>query len=171
MSVKRLEIPEVLLIEKALFKDNRGWFSEFYNQQDANLPKFVQQNAAFTKKGGLRGLHWQEEPHFQEKLVSVLSGKILDVAVDIRKDSKTFGRHVKIELVPGQLLFVPKGFAHGFQALEDSCVTYLVSNFYFKGSERGINFLSPSLKINLSNIPLIMSEKDRNAKSFEEVFG
>lgn len=171
MTFRELEIPGILLIEKGMFKDERGWFSEYYNEDDAPLPKFVQQNVAFTKKGGLRGLHWQEEPYFQDKLMSVVSGSILDVAVDIRKGSKTFGSHVEVELSPGKLLFVPKGFAHGFQALEDSTVAYLVSRHFSKENERGINFFSPSLKLKLRDIPPIISEKDRNAKSFEEVFG
>lgn len=128
----KMDIPEVVLIESTKYKDDRGFFIEAYKRNEfENFPGFVQDNISKSSKGTLRGLHYQNWPKEQAKLVTCINGYIIDIAVDIRKTSNTFGKYVKVELFgPGTMLFVPAGFAHGFLALEDNTiVSYKCSEF------------------------------------------
>ncbi len=165
---RRLELPDVLLIEARVFFDERGFFLETYKRSDfeANgVPQgFVQDNFSTSKRGVLRGLHYQKEPHAQAKLVSVSSGEIYDVAVDIRKGSPTYGQWVGVNLKADQhrMLLVPEGFAHGFQALTDDVhVAYKVTCDYAPEADRGIAWNDPSLAIDWPISDPVLSEKDR----------
>ena len=169
IQVEETLIPEVKIIRPTRFYDERGFFTEIYKEAEfleAGIPRFVQDNLSESSKGVIRGLHWQESPFGQGKLVSCLTGSILDVAVDVRKNSKTFGEHVAVELNSKEqiALWVPEGFAHGFQALEDDTrVNYKVTNYWNKESERSINCLDAALGIHWLNIEVLLSEKDMNA--------
>lgn len=159
-----------MILEPGIFRDERGYFFESYNKR--TLEKilgmkidFVQDNESMSTKGVLRGLHFQKGIHAQAKLVRVVKGSVLDVAVDIRKDSPTFGQYISVELTAEnkRQLFVPKGFAHGFIVLSDEAVfSYKCDNFYNKESEGGIIFNDPDLNINwrLPESEFIISEKD-----------
>ena len=162
-------IPDLLVYEPKVHHDNRGYFFESYTEKvfkDAGLDlTFVQDNQARSTYGVLRGLHYQQEPYAQTKLVRVLEGKILDVAVDIRKGSPTYGQSFTIELTAENKLqlLVPKGFAHGYLVLSPTAeVMYKVDNLYNKASEGGIIYNDPALNIDwgidLNNA--IVSEKD-----------
>jgi len=164
------EIPDLLIFEPKVFTDSRGYFFESYNekifeQQGINI-RFVQDNQSSSSYGVIRGLHYQINPFAQTKLIRVLSGRILDVAVDMRKGSPTFGKHFDIELSAEnkKQLLVPKGFAHGFSVLSDTAeVLYKCDEFYNKNSEGGIRFDDPALNINWQ-IPAdkaIISDKDK----------
>ncbi len=175
MKFTSLNIPEVVVIEPELFEDERGFFFEIYNQEKFKKLigediAFVQDNYSKSKHGVLRGLHYQEAPFTQAKLVHVLRGEIYDVAVDIRKDSPYFGKHVFIYLSckNKKLLWIPEGFAHGFQALSDASeVIYKVNNYYSKEHERIIDPLDINLKIDWPfKKNLCLSEKDKYAKLF-----
>ncbi len=151
---KRLEIPDVILIEPRVFPDERGYFKEIYKRTPflANgVPyDFVQANVSLSHRGVVRGLHYQLRPMEQGKLVTVLRGRILDVAVDIRRGSPWYGRHVAVELSEDnhRLLWIPPGFAHGFQALEDNTlVLYLVTKEYSREHERCIRYDDPEIGI------------------------
>ncbi|TWV99714.1 dTDP-4-dehydrorhamnose 3,5-epimerase [Chitinophaga pinensis] len=162
-------IPDLLVYEPRVFNDNRGYFFESYSEQ-AFLQhglqlKFVQDNQARSTYGVLRGLHYQQEPHAQTKLVRVLEGRIIDVAVDIRKGSPTYGKVFTIELSAEnkKQLLVPKGFAHGYSVLSETAeVMYKVDNFYNKASEGGIIYNDPALNIDwgISLADALVSEKD-----------
>ncbi|ACU59007.1 dTDP-4-dehydrorhamnose 3,5-epimerase [Chitinophaga pinensis] len=162
-------IPDLLVYEPRVFNDNRGYFFESYSeqaflQQGLQL-KFVQDNQARSTYGVLRGLHYQQEPHAQTKLVRVLEGRIIDVAVDIRKGSPTYGKVFTIELSAEnkKQLLVPKGFAHGYSVLSETAeVMYKVDNFYHKASEGGIIYNDPALNIDwgISLTDALVSEKD-----------
>lgn len=155
MNLEPTEIPDVKVLTPRRFGDARGWFAETYNRAryvEAGIAvDFVQDNMAFSAIAGtLRGLHYQAPPAAQDKLVSVARGRVLDVAVDIRKGSPTFGRWVAVELtaVRGETIFVPKGFAHGYCTLEPDClVTYKVSAFYAPDVDFGIAWNDPDLAI------------------------
>lgn len=161
-----LEIPDVILIESKFFKDERGFFKETYKKSEfvkAGVKQnFVQDNHSFSQKDTLRGLHFQNPPHSQGKLVRCVSGSILDVAVDIRLSSPTFGKWISAELNDKNhlMLWIPEGFAHGFLALEDSHVEYKVTNEYHKESEDGIIWNDPTLNILWNISHPIVSEKD-----------
>lgn len=148
---KRLEIPDVVLIEARVFDDARGFFAELYKRSDflaAGVPyDYVQANLSYSRRGVVRGLHYQLKPHEQGKLVTVVAGRVVDVAVDIRRGSPWYGRHVAVELAPGRLLWVPPGFAHGFQALEDAHFLYLVTKEYNREAERCAKWDDPELGI------------------------
>jgi len=169
MRVEKTEIEDLLVIVPSCFEDNRGYFFESYSEasfsnQGINI-KFIQDNQSLSKHGVVRGLHFQKAPYAQAKLVRVLQGEILDVAVDIRKDSKTFGQHFSIVLSSEnkKQLLVPKGFAHGFSVLsETATVLYKVDEFYNKESESGIRYDDPALKIDwkVKISDVIVSEKD-----------
>ena len=169
IEVQETEIPEVKIIRVKRFHDERGFFTETYKESEyleVGLPKFVQDNLSESSKGVIRGLHWQESPYCQGKLVSCLTGSILDVAVDIRKDSQTFGKHIAVELNSREqiALWVPQGFAHGFQALEDGTkVLYKVTNYWNKESENSLRFDDPLVNISWFNIKQILSDKDLDA--------
>ena len=169
MKIISLAIPDVKLIEPDVFGDARGWFVEQYNEaryRDAGIAvRFVQDNESFSSKGVVRGLHWQAAPHTQAKLVRVIRGAVWDVAVDIRKGSPTFGRHVSCELTAenGRQFFVPRGFAHGFVVLEDDTLfSYKCDNLYCKEAERGMRFDDPALGIEWPDLgcEFVLSEKD-----------
>ncbi|HWB91246.1 MAG TPA: dTDP-4-dehydrorhamnose 3,5-epimerase, partial [Puia sp.] len=154
MPFKTCEIPGLLIFEPAVYKDDRGYFFESYNletfrRQGVDI-HFVQDNQSNSRYGVIRGLHYQLAPHAQTKLVRVLEGRILDIAVDIRRGSPTFGKHVSVELSADNKLqfLIPHGFAHGFSVLSETAeVAYKCDAFYNKESEGGIRFDSPELDI------------------------
>jgi len=165
-----LDIPDVIFCEPQVFGDERGYFIEAFRKD--KLDKFLgykinfcQDNESKSSFGVLRGLHYQLAPHAQSKLVRVISGAVLDVAVDIRKGSPYFGKHVAVELSEEnkKQLFVPRGFAHGFVVLSEEAVfSYKVDNYYHPESDRGIAFNDKSLGIDwkLNSNELKLSEKD-----------
>jgi len=170
MKFTRLDIPDVIFCEPQVFGDERGYFIEAFRKD--KLDKFLgykinfcQDNESKSSFGVLRGLHYQLAPHAQSKLVRVISGAVLDVAVDIRKGSPYFGKHVAVELSEEnkKQLFVPRGFAHGFVVLSEEAVfSYKVDNYYHPESDRGIAFNDKSLGIDwkLNSNELKLSEKD-----------
>lgn len=169
MNVENTPIEDLLVITPKAFEDDRGYFFESYSEASfakngINI-KFIQDNQSFSKYGVIRGLHFQKEPYAQTKLVRVLQGEILDVAIDIRKDSKTYGQHFSIVLSSEnkKQLLVPKGFAHGFSVLsETAMVSYKVDEVYNKESEGGIRYDDPALAIDwkVQTSDVIVSEKD-----------
>ncbi|MFZ6009987.1 MAG: dTDP-4-dehydrorhamnose 3,5-epimerase, partial [Bacteroidota bacterium] len=158
-----------------VFHDERGWFFEFYKEetfrQAGISTHFVQENQSFSKKGVVRGLHFQRAPHAQAKLVTVISGKVLDVVVDIREGSKTFGQvyYCLLEAEKRNMLMVPEGFAHGFVALEDTIFFYKCSNLYNREAESGIVWNDPELNINWAVNDPIVSAKDQQLPTFAEL--
>ncbi len=178
MKFTKTKIEGVIIIEPKVFGDERGYFFESFNQKEfeENIGKinFIQDNESKSKKGVLRGLHFQKPPFEQAKLVRCIKGKILDVAVDIRKNSKTFGEHISIELSEEnkKQLFIPRGFAHGFAVLsEDAIFAYKVDNIYKPDYESGIIWNDKDLNINwqLNENEVILSEKDKKLPTFEEL--
>jgi len=159
------------VIEPTIFKDDRGYFFESFNHREfckaiGQEVNFVQDNQSYSKKGVLRGLHFQKGEHAQAKLVSILDGRIQDVVVDLRKNSPTFGEHLSIELdnENKRQLFVPRGFAHGFLTLSESArVLYKCDNYYNKSAEGGIRYDDQKLKLEwqLNTSDLVLIEKDR----------
>lgn len=158
------------VIEPKIFEDKRGYFFESFNNNKFNELissniNFIQDNESFSTKGVLRGLHYQRGEHAQAKLVRVVKGRVLDVAVDLRKNAPTFGEHFTVELneYNKKQLFIPRGFAHGFLVLSDTAIfSYKCDNLYNKESEGGIIFNDPELNINwqMQDEELIISEKD-----------
>lgn len=157
------------VIEPNIFEDERGYFFESYNHREfceeiGQEINFVQDNQSFSRRGVLRGLHYQKGEHAQAKLVSVLEGRIQDVVVDLRKNSPTFGEHFSIELSNKnkKQLFVPRGFAHGFLTLSESAnVFYKCDNYYNRNAEGGITYNDPDLNIKWENqIETVLSTKD-----------
>ncbi|MBP0902865.1 dTDP-4-dehydrorhamnose 3,5-epimerase [Mariniflexile gromovii] len=177
MIIEETYLKGCFVITPKVFEDERGYFFESFNKrifesQTGIKSNFVQDNQSKSLKGVLRGLHFQKGKHAQAKLVQVLKGKVLDVCVDIRKDSSTFGKHVSLILDDKEKkqLFVPKGFAHGFVVLEDDTIfSYKCDNFYNKESEGGIIFHDKDLNIdwNFPNDELIISEKDLILPTFK----
>ncbi|MFA6524261.1 MAG: dTDP-4-dehydrorhamnose 3,5-epimerase [Candidatus Paceibacterota bacterium] len=171
MKVIQTEIKDVLIIEPDISEDNRGWFFESYNKKklkDIGIDiDFIQDNHSFSAiNGTLRGLHFQNNPYAQSKLVSCVKGAVLDIAVDLRKNSTTYKKWVSVELTEKnkKQLFIPKGFAHGFLTLTDNVeFEYKVDNYYNKQTERIIRFDDPEIGINWENNNPILSEKDRSA--------
>jgi len=170
MTATETKLKGCFIIEPQVFKDNRGYFFESFNQDSFNeligeVIDFVQDNESFSSKGVLRGLHFQKGGYAQAKLVRVVKGKVLDVVVDMRKNSPTFSKHFSIELSEENKtqLFVPRGFAHGFIVLSDTAIfSYKCDNFYNKTSEQGFRYDDPSLGIDwkLPTNEFIVSEKD-----------
>ena len=175
MELKKLRIEGLFEITPKKFKDNRGYFFESFNEKsfkEAGLNvKFVQDNQSFSTAGVVRGLHFQKPPFAQGKLVRVLKGKILDVAVDLRPQSPTFGQWESLILddEKSNMLYIPEGFAHGFSTLEESMVFYKCTNFYDKPSESGLNWSDPFLNIEWKIPNPLISEKDSVLKFFQEV--
>jgi len=173
---KRLSIPDVILIEPRSFSDDRGFFFESFKESDFFSngidKKFVQDNFSHSVHGVIRGLHFQKAPKAQAKLVTVLKGKIFDVAVDIRKNSPTYGKWVS-EILSGDthnLLYVPEGFAHGFCVLsKEAYVYYKVSNEYSPEHERGIIWNDPKLNIDWPISKPIVSGDDNKLPLFENL--
>ncbi|TSD62632.1 dTDP-4-dehydrorhamnose 3,5-epimerase [Inquilinus sp. KBS0705] len=175
MTVTETIIPGVLILEPKVFTDDRGYFYESYNKQTllkAGINEdFVQDNQSMSKKGTLRGLHAQANPFGQGKLVSVVQGAVLDVAVDARKGSPTYGRHISVELsFKNKLqLWIPVGCLHGFVTLEDDTIfTYKVTNHYDKASETGIVWNDPTLAIGwgIDERDALLSAKDQELPAF-----
>ena len=174
MKINKTFIEDLLIIEPQLFKDERGFFYESYNKNNLDIDiDFVQDNESKSYKGVVRGLHFQRPPFEQAKLVRCVSGKIFDVAVDLRKNSKTYGKSFSIELSSenNKQLFVPKGFAHGFQVLsETAIVNYKVDNFYNPKSDSGIIWNDKDLSIDWNlDIKPILSVKDLKLKAFKNL--
>lgn len=170
MEIIPQSIPDVLLIQPKVWGDDRGYFVETFRQQlfEEAVGKpvhFIQDNESKSNKGVLRGLHFQLPPFAQSKLVRVISGEVLDVAVDIRKDSPTFGQHVSALLTGDNKhqLFIPRGFAHGFVVLSDTAIfSYKVDNYYSPECDRGLAFDDENLNIDwqMPRAQLLLSEKD-----------
>ena len=177
MQIRETSIEGLVEIFPRVFKDDRGLFFESFNEgsfEKMGLPtNFVQDNQSFSIKGVVRGLHFQKAPFAQGKLVRVISGRVLDVAVDIRPESPTFGKHEVFELRSdiNNMAYVPEGFAHGFVALEDSIFSYKCTNIYNKESESGILWNDPELGIDWGVENPIVSEKDIILPGFRELFG
>ena len=179
MKFSRAKIPDVIIIEPQVFSDERGYFFESFKQNELNEflgydVNFCQDNESKSTYGVLRGLHYQEPPFAQAKLVRVIQGSVLDVAVDIRKNSSTFGKHISIELNDQnkKQLFIPRGFAHGFVVLSETAVfAYKVDNYYNEESDRGIAFNDPELGIDwkINNQDLQISFKDKKQPFFESI--
>ena len=175
MQVIKKSLQGLVEIIPTVYKDERGYFFETYNQQvfeTHGLPThFVQDNQSFSKKGVVRGLHFQREPFAQGKLVRVVMGRVIDIAVDIRPDSPTFGQYEAVELDAerGNLFYLPEGFAHGFVALEDSIFFYKCTNLYNKASEGGIIWDDPTIKIDWQISSPIVSEKDLLLPRFDQI--
>lgn len=177
MKVVETELKGCFVLEPKVFQDNRGYFFESFNQQLFNeltktTTNFVQDNESFSTKGVLRGLHYQIGEYAQSKLVRVIKGKVLDVAVDIRKSSKSYGKHVAVKLSEDnkKQIFVPRGFAHGFIVLSETAIfSYKCDNFYNKESEGGIIYNDSTLNINwqLSQKEFLVSEKDLLLPKFD----
>ncbi len=171
MQVIQTEIPGVVIIEPRLFRDDRGYFFESYSQREFDEKvapiRFVQDNESKSTYGVLRGLHFQKPPHAQSKLVRVIKGRVLDVAVDIRRGSPTFGRHVAVELTEEnhRQFFIPRGFAHGFSVLSEVAVfQYKCDNAYAPQSEGALAWDDPDLAIDwrIPSDKIILSEKDKH---------
>ena len=171
-------IPDVYIIEPSVFGDNRGYFLESFNlekfEENVYPIKFVQDNESKSSIGVLRGLHFQKPPFDQAKLVRCVEGSVMDVAVDIRKGSPTYGKHVAVELSGEnkRQLFVPRGFAHGFSVLSETAVfAYKVDNSYAPASDSGIRFDDKELNIDwgLTEEDIQLSEKDKNLPSFKDL--
>ena len=178
MKFIKTEIPDVYIIEPLVFGDNRGYFLESFNlekfEENIYPIKFVQDNESKSSRGVLRGLHFQKPPFEQAKLVRCIEGRVLDVAVDVRKESPTYGKHVAVELSGEnkRQLFVPRGFAHGFSVLSDTAIfAYKVDNTYAPESDSGIRFDDKELNIDwgLSEEEILLSVKDKNLSFFKDL--
>jgi len=178
MKVTPTIFKDCFVIDPTVFIDDRGYFFESFNQKTFEeltgiKVNFVQDNQSFSSKGTLRGLHFQKGDHAQAKLVRVIQGTVLDVAVDIRKDSPTFGKYDSIELSDEnqKQLFIPRGFAHGFIVLSDTATfLYKCDNFYNQASEGGIIYNDATLQIDwkLPENELNLSEKDKQFPTFDK---
>ena len=177
MNIIETPIKGLLIIEPKIWNDSRGYFFELYNARTFGAEvapvTFVQDNESCSSYGVVRGLHFQRPPHAQAKLVRCVSGKVLDVAVDIRKGSPTYGKHVAVELSGDnkRMFFIPRGFAHGFAVLSDTAVfQYKCDNFYNPQSEGGISIADKSLGIDWKIDPAkaILSEKDTRHPDFKD---
>lgn len=178
IKVTETSIPGVVIIEPTVFGDSRGYFFESWSQRDFDAAvrpiRFVQDNESRSTYGVLRGLHFQRGEYAQSKLLRVVKGRVLDVAVDIRPGSPTFGKHVSVELSENnhRQLFIPRGFAHGFVVLsEDAVCQYKCDCFYHKESEAGIAWNDPALTIDWT-IPaedIVLSEKDRRNPLLKDI--
>lgn len=178
MKFVETEIKDLFIIEPKIWKDDRGYFFESYNKQsfdDAGIQvNFVQDNQSLSQKGTLRGLHAQANPFAQGKLVRVIQGSVLDIAVDIRKGSATYGQYESVELSSenNKMLWIPPGFLHGFVTLEDNTIfAYKVSGLYNKASEFGVIWNDPDLNIDWGIVPeeIILSDKDKVLPHFKDL--
>ena len=178
MEVIKTDIEGLVVIQPRIFNDARGYFFESFSQREFEEKvgpiRFVQDNESKSTRGVLRGLHFQNPPYAQSKLVRCVKGKVLDVAVDIRKGSPTYGRHVAVELSEDNHLqfFIPKGFAHGFVVLSDEAVfQYKCDEFYAPQSEGGINLYDEALGIDwqIPRDEAILSDKDKTYPNLSEI--
>ena len=178
MKIEETKLKGCFIIQPQVFKDKRGYFLESYTKKAFNAAigleiNFVQDNESQSSKGVLRGLHYQLGEYAQAKLVRVIKGSVLDIVVDLRPDSKTFGEHFSVELSEDNKtqFFVPKGFAHGFIVLEDDTIfSYKCDNFYNKKAEGGIIYDDPDLNINwkLPQSDFIVSDKDKDLPKLQD---
>jgi dTDP-4-dehydrorhamnose 3,5-epimerase len=178
MNLIKTKLDGLVVLKPTVFKDNRGYFMESYNQKNINKllgnVNFVQDNESESTRGVLRGLHFQKPPYTQAKLVRCLKGSVLDVVLDLRKDSKTYGIFETISLTEEnkKQLFIPKGFAHGFIVLSKSAIfSYKVDNYYNSDSESGVLWSDLDLNIDwkINKNEIIVSEKDKNLPTFNEI--
>jgi dTDP-4-dehydrorhamnose 3,5-epimerase len=178
MNLIKTKLDGLVVLKPTVFKDNRGYFMESYNQKKINKllgnVNFVQDNESESTRGVLRGLHFQKPPYTQAKLVRCLKGSVLDVVLDLRKDSKTYGIFETISLTEEnkKQLFIPKGFAHGFIVLSKSAIfSYKVDNYYNPDSESGVLWSDLDLNIDwkINKNEIIVSEKDKNLPTFNEI--
>lgn len=178
MNIIETEIQGVYIIEPKVFGDSRGYFFESYSRREFEAKvgpvEFVQDNESKSCYGVVRGLHFQKPPHAQAKLVRVVKGKVLDVAVDLRKDSPTYGRHVSVELSEDnhRQVFIPKGFAHGFSVLSEEAVfQYKCDDYYAPETECAIAWNDPELNIDwrISADQVILSEKDKRHPELKDL--
>jgi dTDP-4-dehydrorhamnose 3,5-epimerase len=180
LNVIETNLEGVLIIEPRVFSDRRGTFSETFSEREFAQRtrwqgRFVQDNQSVSSRGVVRGLHFQKEPHAQAKLVRVVEGSILDVALDMRRSSPTFGKWVAVELSAGngRQLFIPHGFAHGLCCLsEQATVLYKVDSYYAPGSDAGVIWNDPSLGIdwNIDHEAVIVSQKDAALPTFADAY-
>ena len=176
MQIRETAIEGLIELIPRVFEDERGYFFESYNKSlfaSLGLPiEFVQDNQSFSSKGVLRGLHLQNQPFAQGKLVRVITGQVLDVAVDLRVDSPTFGQYETFLLDArlANMAYIPEGFCHGFVALEDSIFSYKCTNIYNKAAESGIRWNDPDLDIDWGIRNPIVSDKDQDLKLLRELF-
>lgn len=175
MEVIETKLKGVLVLQPKVFEDARGYFFESYNEnlfKQAGLElKFVQDNQSLSQKGVLRGLHFQNNPHAQGKLVRVITGAVFDVAVDIRKSSATYGQWFGMELNEKNktMMYIPEGFAHGFATLQDNTIfSYKCTNFYNKASEDCLLWNDPDIGINWNLENPLLSEKDLQGKRIKD---
>jgi len=175
MKFNKLDIEGLVVIEPNVFEDDRGYFFESYNYEEFKkngvVDVFVQDNQSKSQKDVLRGLHFQKPPYAQSKLVRVVQGSVLDVAVDLRKDSKTYGQYYSVVLSAEnkKMFFIPAGFAHGFLTLEDNTIfSYKCSNVYHSASEDTILWNDKDINIDWGINQPILSEKDIQANSFNQ---
>lgn len=177
ITVSETELDGVLIIEPKVFGDNRGWFMETYSRRDFEnagiTAEFVQDNRSFSsKKGIIRGLHFQRNPMCQAKLLTCLKGEILDVAVDLRKDSPTYKKWISVKLTAEnkKQIFIPKGFAHGFLTLTDDVeIMYKCDELYSPECDGGIRFDDPEIGVEWGVENPILSEKDKNAPYLKDI--
>ena len=178
MNLIKTKLDGLVVLKPTVFNDSRGYFMESYNQKNINKllgnVNFVQDNESESSRGVLRGLHFQKPPYTQAKLVRCLKGSVLDVVLDLRKDSKTYGIFETISLTEEnkKQLFIPKGFAHGFIVLSKSAIfSYKVDNYYNPDSESGVLWSDLDLNIDwkINKNEIIVSEKDKNLPTFNEI--
>ena len=178
MEIIKTDIEGLIIIKPQIFKDSRGYFFESFSQREfeekVGQIRFVQDNESKSSFGVMRGLHFQKPPYSQSKLVRCVKGSVLDVAVDIRKGSPTYGKHIAVELSAENHLqfFIPKGFAHGFAVLSDEAIfQYKCDEFYAPQSEGGIQLMDESLGINwpISADDAILSDKDKKYPKLSEI--
>ena len=178
MNLIKTTLDGLVLLKPTIFKDNRGYFMESYNQKNINKllgnVNFVQDNESESSLGVLRGLHFQKPPYAQAKLVRCLKGSVLDVVLDLRKDSKTYGIFETILLTEEnkKQLFIPKGFAHGFVVLSETAIfSYKVDNYYNPDSESGVlwNDLALNIDWKINKKEIIVSEKDKSLPTFNNI--
>ena len=173
--ISKTPIEGLIVIKPAVFSDPRGYFIESYNESDFSAiginDHFVQDNRSLSARGILRGLHFQKPPYAQAKLIQVVSGSVLDVVVDIRKNSDSYGKHFSIEISGENFLqlYIPEGFAHGFLTLEDNTVfSYKCASYYNKSSEDGLMWNDPLLSIDWNIQNPLLSDKDMNFIGFDK---
>lgn len=174
MNIRSTTLIDVIEITPNIYADDRGFFFESFNEstwKEAGLPyRFKQDNQSFSIKGVVRGLHFQTGQHAQGKLVRVIKGRVLDLALDLRPESPTFGKYELFDLdeKSGRMIYIPEGFAHGFAALEDSIFQYKCTGSYHKAAEAGIHWNDPSLQIQWGVSNPIVSPKDEILPTFKE---
>lgn len=176
MGFRKIEtgLPDLIILEPDIFGDDRGFFMELFNHnsfKEIGLGhlNFVQDNFSSSVKGTLRGMHFQAPPFAQGKLVATLHGSVLDMVIDLRKNSPTFGQHYSkiLDSTEKSMLYVPEGFAHGFQVLSDTCLFfYKCTQFYNKEAEGGIAWDDPELQLPWADIPPVISPKDQTHPAF-----